>query len=137
VQANDGHGRALTTSPIAAGWYRLAQRSAAPPDDPRPALRRAVEADPRFALAAVDLRALCWDPTVVPLAGPLTGWEHHHCEVVAAAVSGQVARAAALLRLHQAEVGCDPLAARIVDAAGGHTRRATTAASASRPPGTR
>jgi hypothetical protein len=46
--------------------------------------------------------------------GPVTGWERHHCEIVAAAVDGQAARAAALLRQHLAEVGCDPLALHIV-----------------------
>jgi len=102
MEANDGHGRALTTTPIAAGWYRLAQRQAHPPGDPEGALRRAVAIDDAFALAAVDLRALTGDTTPARLAGPLTGWEHHHCEIVTAAVGGQVARAAALLRQHLA-----------------------------------
>jgi hypothetical protein len=121
VEANDGHGRPLTTTPVAAGWYRLAQHQAHPPDDPRRALRRAVEADPTFALAAVDLRALSGEATPARVMGPLTGWERHHCEIVAAAVSGQVARAAALLRQHLAEVACDPLALRIVTHALGGT----------------
>jgi hypothetical protein len=114
MEAKDGHGRALTTTPIAAGWYRLAQRQAFPSDDPRRALRRAVDADAAFALAAVDLRALTGDPTPARIAGPLTGWERHHCEIVAAAVGGHRLRAAALLRQHLGEVACDSLALRIV-----------------------
>jgi hypothetical protein len=112
--ANDGHGRPLTTTAVAAGWYRLAQRRIHPGDDPCTALRRALDADAAFALAVVDLRALTRDAVLPRLAGPVTGWEHHHCEIVAAAVSGQVARAAALLRQHLSAVGCDPLALRIV-----------------------
>lgn len=114
MEATDGHERALTTTPLVAGWYRLAQRQAFPPADPRPSLRRAIEADPAFALAAVDLRALTGDTRPARLAGPLTGWERHHCEIVAAVVAGHEARAAALLRLHLDEVGCDPLALRVV-----------------------
>jgi hypothetical protein len=114
VEANDGHGRPITATPVAAGWYCLAQRRAHPPGDPVPSLRRAVDADAAFALAAVDLRALTGDPTPARLGGPLTGWERHHCEIVAAAVAGQAARAAALLRQHLSEVDCDPLALRIV-----------------------
>ena len=114
MEANDGHDRALTTTPVAAGWYRLAQRQAQPPGDPRASLRQAVEADAAFALAAVDLRGLSGDPTPARLAGPLTGWERHHCEIVAAVTSGETARAAALLRQHLGEVRCDPLALRIV-----------------------
>ena len=119
MEANNGHGRALTTNPTAAGWYRLAQQQAAESGDPCPALRRAVEADAAFALAAVDLGALSGVRSVPRVEGPLTGWERHHCEVVAAAVDGEPARAAALLRLHLADVGSDPLAARIVDGQGG------------------
>jgi len=99
---------------VAADWYRLAQRQAHPPDDPRRALRRAVDADAAFALAAIDLRALNGAAAPAHVAGPLTGWERHHCEIVAAAVSGQPARAAALLRQHLGDVACDPLALRIV-----------------------
>src|SRR5687767_12794987 len=105
METTDGHGRVLTTTPVAAGWYRLAQRKT----DPIDPLRRAVECDPTFALAAVDLRALTCDPAPWRLAGPLTGWERHHCEIVAAAVGGEHRRAAALLRQHVAEVGRDPL----------------------------
>ena len=100
----------LTTTPVAAGWYRLAQRQT----DPMDSLRRAVAADAAFAVAGVDLRALSCDPTPWRLAGPLTGWERHHCEIVAAAVGGHRLRAAALLRQHLAVVGHDPLALRIV-----------------------
>jgi hypothetical protein len=110
MEATDGHGRPLTTTPIAAGWYRLAQRQT----DPIDALQRAVAADPTFAVAAVDLLALTGDRRPARLGGPLTGWERHHCEVVAAAVGGGAARAAALLRQHLGEVACDPLALRIV-----------------------
>ncbi len=114
MNATDGHGRALTTTAVAAGWYRLAQRQAHQPDDPCRALGRAVGADAAFALAAVDLRALTGDTSPARVTGPLTGWERHHCEIVEAAVVGQAARAAALLRQHLAEVACDPLALRIV-----------------------
>jgi hypothetical protein len=41
-------------------------------------------------------------------------WERHHIELVSVAASGDVDRAAGLLREHLANVGCDPLANRIV-----------------------
>jgi hypothetical protein len=46
-------------------------------------------------------------------------WERHHIEVVSTAVTGDPVRAADLLREHLANVGCDPLAYRII----AHLRR--------------
>jgi hypothetical protein len=112
--AFDAHGRTLSTSPAAAAWYREAQRTAHEPDDPRRPLREAVTADPTFAVAAADLDALTGEAAVCPVSRPVTTWERHHQEIVATATSGQASRALALLREHLAEVGCDPLAARIV-----------------------
>lgn len=114
MEALDAHGRALTTTPLAAAWYRLAQELAHPAAGARCALRHAVDADGDFALAAADLRALTGDPSPAPSAAPRSRWERHHIEIVAAACSGQTSRAAGLLREHLDEVGCDPLALRIV-----------------------
>jgi hypothetical protein len=41
-------------------------------------------------------------------------WERHHIEVVRTSAAGNHSRAADLLRKHLANVGCDPLALRIV-----------------------
>jgi hypothetical protein len=112
--ASDEHGRDLSTSASAAAWYRAAQRSARPPEDPRPPLRNAVRADPTFAVAVADLGALTGEEPSATVTRPATTWERHHQEIVAAAVDGHSPRAVALLREHLAEVGCDPLAVRIV-----------------------
>ncbi len=109
--AVEDHGRVVTANPRAAGWYRRAQR-AADPDRAAAALRRSVAADPGFALAAADLRALTGIPGQQP-AGRAMNWERHHIEVVATAAAGQATRAADLLREHLASIGCDPLAIRI------------------------
>jgi hypothetical protein len=114
--ASDEHGRDLTTSASAAAWYRAAQRSARPPEDPRPPLRNAVRADPTFAVAVADLGALTGEEPSSRLTRPATTWERHHQEIVVAATDGHSARAVALLREHLAEVGCDPLAVRTVAA---------------------
>jgi hypothetical protein len=114
TDASDEHGRDLSTSTSAAAWYREAQRSAHQPDDPRPPLREAVSADPKFAIAVADLDALNGKPSTSAVTRPLTTWERHHQEIVAAASGGHVPRAVALLREHLAEVGCDPLAVRVV-----------------------
>ncbi|MGH9059236.1 MAG: hypothetical protein ACRDZY_06935 [Acidimicrobiales bacterium] len=110
--AVEDHGRAVTTTPLAAARYRRAQRA----DDRRRitlALRGAVNADPAFELAVADLAAITGTP------GPGGGrrqmsWERHHIEVVRTAASGHAERAADLLREHLADIGCDPLALRIV-----------------------
>ncbi len=109
--AVEDHGRAVTTNPRAAAWYRRAQRAA----DPRrasQALRLAVTADPDFALAAADLAAINGTPGHRPGRRPMN-WERHHIEVVSAAAAGNVKRASDLLREHLASIGCDPLAIRI------------------------
>jgi hypothetical protein len=115
TNASDEHGRDLSTSADAAAWYREAQRSARRPEDPRPPLRAAVSADPTFAIAVVDLDALDGAQTTSPVTRPATTWERHHHEIVTAVTSGHLPRAVALLREHLHEVGCDPLAVRIVE----------------------
>jgi hypothetical protein len=109
----DDHGRPLTTNAAAAAWYRVAQRSLVYHDGPDPALRRALQADPTFAVAASDLRALADESPAVEPARPSTTWERHHCEIVTEA-HRDVARASGILREHLADVGCDPLALHIV-----------------------
>jgi hypothetical protein len=110
--AVEDHGRVVTTHPQAAAWYRRAQR-AADPGRAAMALRLAVTADPDFALAAADLEAITGGaPGPRPGRRPMT-WERHHIEVITAAATGHVTRAADLLREHLASVGCDPLAVRI------------------------
>ena len=109
--AVEDHGRVVTASPRAAAWYRRAQR-AADPDRAAAALCLAVGADPGFALAAADLKALTGTPGQQPV-GRAMNWERHHIEVVATAAAGHAAQAADLLREHVASVGCDPLAVRI------------------------
>jgi hypothetical protein len=96
----------------AAAFYRHAQRAI----DTRgavAALRRAVRSDPAFELAVADLGALAESPSHV-MSGRQMNWERHHIDVVHAAGSGDLGRAADLLREHLASVGCDPLALRIV-----------------------
>jgi hypothetical protein len=111
---SDDHGRPLTTNATAAAWYRVAQRSLVHSGGPDPALRRALAADPTFAVAASDLLAVATsEPPAVEPARPSTTWERHHCEVVAEA-QRDVGRAAGILREHLADVGCDPLAVHIV-----------------------
>lgn len=107
----DDHGRAVTATGRAAAWYRQAQQAG---DWPRTtsALRFAVDADPGFGLAAADLDAIT--ATANQVAGRQNmAWERHHIEVVRTAASGNVRRAADLLREHLASVGCDPIALRI------------------------
>lgn len=111
VPAVEEHGRAVTTNPRAAAWYRQAQRAV----DCRlaaTALRLAVAADSAFGLAVVDLFAIDGATSQHPGHGQMN-WERHHIEVVRAAVTGDALRAADLLREHLANVGCDPLASQI------------------------
>jgi hypothetical protein len=125
--AVEDHGRAVTANQRAAAWYRQAQRAI----DCRlaaAALRLALIADPAFGLALVDLLALNGASSQHLSCGQMN-WERHHIEVVRAAASGDAVRAADLLREHLANVGCDPLAHRIV----AHLRR-STGVTADRPP---
>jgi len=111
VPAVEEHGRAVTANRRAAAWYRQAQRAA---DCRRAttALELAVTADPAFGLAIADLSAIKGTSTQDPRSRQMS-WERHHIEVVRAASDGDAIRAADLLREHLANVGCDPLAARI------------------------
>lgn len=110
--AVEDHGRAVTANPQAAAWYRAAQRAV----DCRQAtvvLQLALLADPGFGLAIADLNAL----TGQVLRGSFLhqmNWERHHVQVVLAAYAGKARWAADLLQEHLANVGCDPLASRIV-----------------------
>ncbi len=110
--ARDDHGRVVSATPRAAAHYRHAQRATSR-EHVVAALQHAVAADPAFVLALADLRALTdtWDD--LPSRASTT-WERHHIEIVVAAAAGGTARAGDLLREHLAEVGCDPLATRIV-----------------------
>jgi len=110
--ALEDHGRAVTASPLAATWYRQAQRAI---DRRRAttALRLAVEADPAFELALADLDAISGTSGQRHSRGQMN-WERHHIEIVRTVTSGNAKRAADLLREHLAGVGCDPLAFRIV-----------------------
>ena len=110
--AVEAHGRALTTNPQAAAWYRQAQY-AANGFQATAAVRRAVFIDPTFALALADLRALTHE-TIAIGGRHQTKWERHHIEVVSTAAIGNVTRASDLLRELLADVGCDPLALHIV-----------------------
>jgi DNA-binding GntR family transcriptional regulator len=114
TSTSDDHGRHLTTSPDAAEWYRRAQRVAHHRDEPSAALRRAIEADPGFALAVADLDALSGTASMPRSAQRISIWERHHREIVVATANGHVGRAITLLREHLSEVGCDPLALRVV-----------------------
>jgi DNA-binding GntR family transcriptional regulator len=109
--AVEDHGRAVTANRQAAAWYRLAQRAV----NCRlavAALGQALTADPAFGLAVADLDAITG--TTSPGSGRRQiNWERHHIELVKAAATGDTARAADLLQEHLANVGCDPLAARI------------------------
>jgi hypothetical protein len=112
-QPRDSHARPLTTTLAAARHYRTAQTHH--PDKTRllAALRRAVRADPRFAVAAADLMALDGhQPTAAT--PPLHAWERHHVEIVTATIDGNTPRAADLLREHLTVVACDPIATTIV-----------------------
>ena len=115
--AVEDHGRVVTTSPRAAGFYRQAQRAL----DARratAALRLAVNADPAFGLAIADLDAITGAAGEDPSRQQMN-WERHHIEVVRTAATGNTERASDLLREHLATVGCDPLAVRIA----AHLRR--------------
>src|SRR5664280_493261 len=111
VPAVEEHGRAVTANPRAAAWYRQAQRAVDCRRATR-ALELAVTADPAFGLAIADLSAIKGTSTQDPRSRQIN-WERHHIEVVRAASAGDAIRAADLLREHLANVGCDPLAARI------------------------
>ena len=126
-RAVEDHGRAVTASPQAAAWYRQAQRAI---DCHRAvaALRLAVTADPAFGLAVADLGALTTLSGGRPRRGQMN-WERHHIEVVGATATGDTDRAADLLGEHSANVGCDPLATRIV----AHLRQSTPTTT-DRPP---
>jgi hypothetical protein len=113
AEVRDDHGRPLTTNATAAAWYRTAQRSLVHSAGPDPALRRALEADPTFAVAASDLLAVTSETPTAEPARPSTTWERHHCEIVAEA-QRDVRRASGILREHLADFGCDPLAVHIV-----------------------
>jgi hypothetical protein len=110
--AVEDHGRAVTSNTQAAAFYRQAQqaRDAA---DAITGLRHAVTIDPAFGLATADLDALTETPPGV-IDGHQMNWERHHIEVVRMAAAGNHTRAADLLREHLANIGCDPLALRIV-----------------------
>jgi hypothetical protein len=110
--AVEDHGRVVTATTQAAAFYRQAQQ-AVDSVQTVPALRRAVNADPAFALAVADLDAIT-RALPSPISGHQMNWERHHIEVVRAAAAGNFSRAADLLRDHLASVGCDPLALRIV-----------------------
>ena len=88
LPAVEEHGRAVTTTPTAAAWYRQAQRAV---DCRRAtgALELAVTADPAFALAIADLSALRGTSTPDHRGGQIN-WERHHIEVVRAASAGNV-----------------------------------------------
>jgi hypothetical protein len=110
--AVEDHGRVVTADMPAAAFYRQAQQ-AADSIHAVAALRLAVTADPAFGLAVADLDAI----TAAPprrISGHPMNWERHHIEVVRTAATGNLSRAADLLREHLANVGCDPLAVRIV-----------------------
>jgi DNA-binding GntR family transcriptional regulator len=109
--AVEEHGRAVTANHRAAAWYRQAQRAVDCHRATR-ALELAVTADPAFGLAIADLSAVKGTSTQGPRIRQMN-WERHHIEVVRAASAGDAIRAADLLREHLANVGCDPLAARI------------------------
>ena len=110
--AAEEHGRTVTANHRAAAWYRQAQRAADCRQATR-ALELAVTADPAFGLAIADLNAIKGRSTEDPR-GRKMNWERHHIEVVNAAATDDAIRAADLLREHLANVGCDPLAFRII-----------------------
>jgi DNA-binding GntR family transcriptional regulator len=111
LPAVEEHGRAVTANPTAAAWYRQAQRAVDCRRATR-ALEHAVAADPAFGLAIADLSAIKGLSTRAPRSRQMN-WERHHIEVVRVASAGDAIRAADLLREHLANVGCDPIAARI------------------------
>jgi hypothetical protein len=111
-RAVEGHGRVVTATMQAAAFYRQAQH-AVHSRGAVTALRLAVKVDPAFGLAVADLGAIT-ETTPIPLSGRKMNWERHHIEVVRTAASGNLGRAADLLREYLASVGCDPLAVRIV-----------------------
>jgi hypothetical protein len=108
----EDHGRVVTTNRQAAAFYRQAQR-AVDAHQATTALRLAVNADPTFGLAIADLNAITATAGGDPSRHHMN-WERHHIEVVRTAASGNARRATDLLREHLANVGCDPLAVRIV-----------------------
>ena len=111
----ESHGRALSTTHEAARRYQVAQDQHEDKSRLVAALRRAVDADPGFAVATADLTALeAREP--VAHAGSLHTWERHHLEVLST-TRRDVQRAADLLREHLAVVGCDPVVTAVVVAA--------------------
>lgn len=103
----------VTANAQAAAYYRQAQQAVDSPNAVR-ALRLAVKADPAFGLAVADLDVLTEEESPSPLSGRQMNWERHHIEVVRTAAGGNFSRATDLLRELLANVGCDPLALRIV-----------------------
>ena len=110
--AVEDHGRVVTATTQAAAFYRQAQQAVNSAQTVA-ALRRAVYADPAFGLALADLDAIT-QAAPRHISGHQMTWERHHIEVVRTAAAGNIRRAADLLREHLANVGCDPLARRIV-----------------------
>jgi hypothetical protein len=110
--AVEDHGRAVTANIQAAAFYRQAQQ-AIDTFDAVTALRHAVRVDPAFELAVADLAAIT-ETSAGASSGRQMNWERHHIEVVRTAAVGNLGRAADLLREHLANVGCDPIALRIV-----------------------
>jgi hypothetical protein len=110
--AVEDHGRVVTANVQAAAFYRQAQQ-AVDSSDRLTGLRHAISADPDFGLAIADLDGLTQTPLGV-FGGRQMNWERHHIEVVRTSAAGNHSRAADLLREHLANVGCDPLALRIV-----------------------
>ncbi len=110
--AVEDHGRAVTANTQAAAFYRQAQQ-AVDTFDAVAALRHAAKSDPAFEVAVADLGAFTGAPSNA-MNGRRMNWERHHIEVVRTAAAGNLSRAADLLREHLANVGCDPIALRIV-----------------------
>jgi hypothetical protein len=112
MESTDDHGRPLTTTPEASAWYRKAQQSADLHTTER-ALRKALECEPGFAVAAADLSVLV-GAGPRPTATGMQAWERHHIEIVRSVEAGDRRRAVALLADHLSTLVCDPIATRIV-----------------------
>jgi hypothetical protein len=112
MESTDDHGRHLTATPEASAWYRKAQQ-AADLQTTKWALRKALECEPRFAVASADFSVL-----VGASPGPTDigtqAWERHHIEIVRSVQAGDRRRAVALLADHLSTLVCDPIAIRIV-----------------------
>lgn len=116
----DIHGRSLTTNAHAAAGYREAQQ-ATDRDAAVRSLRKALDRDPGFAMAATDLEYLASMPSP-PLGAPIRTWERHHIEIVRTAGAGNLPRARLLLIEHLNAFGCDPIAVAIAATEGGLSR---------------